>query len=146
MPHYPKRKTRPIPTSSELLQRSALNDDAVWVQLVRAKCGLTQEQLADLAKMHPAQISAYETGSKTPRPATRARLAAAVATTPEQVQEAARAMERRPSQGVIAGSSRAATLGEWIRGQVETTLADVAARLRALSAEQRAAADDPSPT
>ncbi len=130
MPHYPKRAERPVPSRSELLKRSAIDDPAVWVQLLRASRGLTQEQLAELAEMHPSQISAYETGSKIPRPATRARLAAAVGSTPEAVTEAARSFERRPSRGTGAPSSRAVALGDWVRRQVEAELDEVTARLQ----------------
>ncbi|MEP7013409.1 MAG: helix-turn-helix transcriptional regulator [Acidobacteriota bacterium] len=130
MPHYPKRTERPVTSRTELLKRSAIDDPAVWVQLLRASRGLTQEQLAELAEMHPSQISAYETGMKSPRPATRAKLAAAVGSTPEAVTEAARFFERRPSRGPGAPSARAVALGEWVRRQVEAELNEVTVRLQ----------------
>ncbi|MEP7011736.1 MAG: helix-turn-helix transcriptional regulator [Acidobacteriota bacterium] len=123
MSHYPKAKKRPINTEIAPPGRSAVDDPAVWVQFVRASRGWSQEELAEAAKMHPSQISAYETGLKIPRPATRARLAAAAGTTPEAVIEAAEVLRRRPKVG--AGTSisrRAASFAEQTRRQFEAAL------------------------
>ncbi len=123
MSHYPKPKKQPIKPGNAPPDRSAVEDAAVWVQLLRGSRGWTQEQLAEAAGMHPAQISAYETGLKIPRPATRIRLAAAVGTTPEAVIEAAEVLRRRAPGGAGTSiSKRAASFAEQARRQVEAAL------------------------
>jgi transcriptional regulator with XRE-family HTH domain len=123
MSHYPKPKKGTINTEIAPPDRSAVVDPAVWVQFVRASRGWTQEELAEAAEMHPAQISAYETGRKIPRPATRARLAAAVGTTPEAVIEAAEVLRRQAPGGAGTSiSKRAASFAEQTRRQVEAAL------------------------
>lgn len=110
--------------------RSAVDDPAVWVQLVRASQGWTQEEFAEAAGMHPAQISAYETGRKIPRPATRIRLAAAAGTTPEAVIEAAEVLRRRPrGEAGMSISKRAASFAEQTRRQVQVALEGAVLRL-----------------
>lgn len=134
MSHYPKPKKQMEKTTITPPGRSPLEDWAVWVQFVRASQGWTQEEFAEAAEMHPAQISAYETGRKIPRPATRVRLATAAGTTPEAVTEAAEVLRRR-SQGEVKTSiaKRAASFAEQTRRQVEVALEGAAIRLAPLS-------------
>ncbi len=132
MPHYPKRKGPSVDSSPTPPHRSAVDDPAVWVQLLRGARGLSQEELAQAAGMHSSQISAYETGLKIPRPATQARLAHALGTTPEAVLEAAEILRPRsatgPSRVGTSASTRAAQIGETVRRQVEAAFHDAALR------------------
>lgn len=122
MSHYPKPKKQPKKEEIARSGRSPVDDPAVWVQFVRASQGWTQEEFAEAARMHPAQISAYETGRKIPRPATRAKLAAAAGTTPDAVIEAAEVLRRRAPSGGALTSRRAASFADQTRRQVEAAL------------------------
>ncbi len=123
MSHYPEAKKKPINTEIAPPGRSAVEDPAVWVQFVRSSRGWTQEEFAEAAQMHPSQISAYETGLKIPRPATRARLAAAAGTTPDAVIEAAEVLRRRSrGEAGTSISKRAASFVEQTRRQFEAAL------------------------
>lgn len=123
MSHYPNPEKQPINAEIAPPGRSAVDDWAVWVQFVRASRGWTQEELAEAAKMHPAQISAYETGRKIPRSASRIRMAAAAGTTPEAVIEAAEVLRRRaPGGSGTSISKRAASFADQTRRQVEAAL------------------------
>ena len=134
MSHYPKPKKQPKNTAISPPARSPANDWAVWVQFVRASRGWTQEELAQAAGMHPAQISAYETERKIPRPATRAKLAAAAGTTPEAVIEAAEILRNRPKgEAGTSITKRAAAFAEQTRRQIEAALEGAALRLTASS-------------
>ncbi len=131
MPHYPKPEKPPVTRRKPTPNREEAKESALWVRLIRAFPGWTQEQLAEAAGVHRAQISAYETGDKIPRPASLARLAAAAGTTPEAAKEAAESLRKRSSRGAgpavaSLGANLALSMGERTRRRAETALARAA--------------------
>lgn len=85
------------------------------IRMLRASEGLTQAELEKKTGVNRSNLSAYETGKRRPRPATVARIMAAVGSRPP-------AISRTAAAAVDA-------LAERVRALAEAALAEVAARL-----------------
>lgn len=87
------------------------------IRMFRASEGLTQGDLERMTGVNRANLSAYETGQRRPRPATVARIMAVVGSRPP-----------RPSRLAAAAVE---SLAERVRAVAEAALAEVATRLTA---------------
>ncbi|HXU29513.1 MAG TPA: helix-turn-helix transcriptional regulator, partial [Thermoanaerobaculia bacterium] len=135
-----KAKSAP---GGEAASGSAEPSVASLVRMMRGRPRWTQKELARAARLHPAQISAYENGKQRPRPATLARLAAAAGTSLEALREAAARDSEMAGGATGSASVRATAIAERVRRRMESALGELAARISSPRSEpeERAAAE-----